>query len=209
MGRTRRIFTRDFKIDIINQVQAGKPIGQVARENDLHPTLVNRWKREYAENPEKAFSGRGNPYKDTARFAELERLVGRLYAEKDLLMKALETLGKQNNDERKKRHGGEIHHDQRGRQAATDTQPALRGPSCRVWFPEYPRSALLPLRISQVPAHALRPELLGGRILWLPLASGPFPRPVGHRHRRSPLKWPELDGLASPGPFLMSPKHRT
>ncbi len=102
MGRTRRIFTRDFKIDIINQVQAGKPIGQVARENDLHPTLINRWKREYSQYPEKAFGGHGNPYKDTARIAELERLVGRLYAEKDLLKKALETLGKQNNDERKK-----------------------------------------------------------------------------------------------------------
>ena len=102
MGRTRRIFTRDFKVEIVNQILAGKPIGQVARENELHPTMIMRWKREYSQNPEKAFSGHGNAYKDTARIAELERLVGRLYAENEFLKKVSETLGKRNQDEKKR-----------------------------------------------------------------------------------------------------------
>ncbi len=102
MVRRRRIFSREFKIDIVNQLLAGKLVSQVGRENDLHPTLITRWKREYAENPEKAFSGHGNAYKDTARIAELERLVGKLYSENEFLRKALETLGKQNGDEREK-----------------------------------------------------------------------------------------------------------
>ena len=102
MARTRRIFSREFKIDIVNQLLAGKPVSQVGRENDLHPTLITRWKREYTENPEKAFSGHGNAYKDTARIAELERLVGRLYAENEFLKKVSETLGKRNQDEKKR-----------------------------------------------------------------------------------------------------------
>jgi len=102
MGRTRRIFSRDFKVEIVNQLLAGKPIGQVARENDLHPTMITRWKREFSHNPEKAFSGHGNAYKDTARIAELERLVGRLYAENEFLKKVSETLGKRNQEEKKR-----------------------------------------------------------------------------------------------------------
>ncbi len=103
MGRTRRIFSRDFKIDIVNQLLAGKPVTQVGRENDLHPTLITRWKREYSQNPEKAFRGHGNAYKDTARIAELERLVGQLYAEVEFLKKVSETLEKRNQEERKRK----------------------------------------------------------------------------------------------------------
>jgi len=40
-----------------------------------------------AENPEKAFSGNGNQYKDQARIAELERLLGQAHAEIELLKK--------------------------------------------------------------------------------------------------------------------------
>ena len=53
----------------------------------MHQTLVARWKKEYIYNPEKAFSGPGHPYKDQARIAELERMAGKLYAEKMFLKK--------------------------------------------------------------------------------------------------------------------------
>ena len=57
-----------------------------------HLTLVAWWKKEFKENPEKAFSGPGHPYKDQAKVAELERMVGRLYAENQFLKKILETF---------------------------------------------------------------------------------------------------------------------
>jgi transposase len=72
---------------IISQIESGISIAQVARENGLHPSLVARWKREYLDNPEKAFNGSGNPFKDQARIAELERMVGQLYAETLFLKK--------------------------------------------------------------------------------------------------------------------------
>jgi hypothetical protein len=40
------------------------------------------------EDPENAFSGNGNKYKDQARIAELERLLGQAYAEIELSKKA-------------------------------------------------------------------------------------------------------------------------
>ena len=81
---TARILADGRPFDIAAQLLAGKPISQVARENDLHPTLITRWKREYTQNPEEAFSGYGNAYQDSARISELERLVGQLYAEVDI-----------------------------------------------------------------------------------------------------------------------------
>jgi hypothetical protein len=42
-----------------------------------------------AENPEKAFSGNGNQYKDQARIAELEKLFGQAHAKIELLKKKL------------------------------------------------------------------------------------------------------------------------
>jgi transposase len=83
-------YTREFKLSIVAQVEAGTPAAQVARENGLAPEMVARWKREYKQNPEKAFSGPGHPYKDQAKMAELERLCGRLYAENEFLKKTIE-----------------------------------------------------------------------------------------------------------------------
>jgi transposase len=69
-------YDRDFKISVLAELDAGKPLAQVALENGIHPSLPCRWKTELAENPEKAFRGKGNKYKDPARIAELERLLG-------------------------------------------------------------------------------------------------------------------------------------
>ena len=86
MKKTRRRYDRDFKISILAELDAGKPLAQVAREYGIHPSLPCRWKTELAENPEKAFRGNGNKYKDQARIAELERLLGQAHAEIDLVV---------------------------------------------------------------------------------------------------------------------------
>lgn len=102
MGKPRKSYTRDFKISLINQVLSGSSVNSVSRENGIHPSLLTRWKREYEKNPENAFSGNGNAYKDQARLAELERLVGKLYAENDFLKKVLDRLGKRVQEEKGK-----------------------------------------------------------------------------------------------------------
>ena len=85
MVRRKPTYIREFKLAILAQVNNGVPVAQVVRENGLHPQLVFRWKNEYLQDPEKAFAGPGNPYKDQAKIAELERMVGRLYSENEFL----------------------------------------------------------------------------------------------------------------------------
>ena len=103
MGKTRRRrYTREFKISIIREFESGKNLAQLSRENNLHPTMISRWRHEYQKDPESAFSGNGNTYKEAARNQELERLVGKLYAENDFLKKALSALEKRVQEEKVK-----------------------------------------------------------------------------------------------------------
>jgi transposase len=100
--KTRRQYIRDFKIAVVRDIEIGKSLAQVSRENGIHPSLIAKWKRDYFENPENAFRGNGMAYKEEARMAELERLVGQLYAENEFLKKALRTLESRILEERKR-----------------------------------------------------------------------------------------------------------
>ena len=51
----RRGFTRDFKLQVVREVEFGKSVAQVAREYQLHPTMINRWRREHERYAELAF----------------------------------------------------------------------------------------------------------------------------------------------------------
>lgn len=103
MQGIRRKYTQEFKLGIIRELDSGKTLAEVCRENVIHPAMVSRWRKEYEKDPEHAFSGHGNTYKEQARIAELERLVGQLYAEREFLKKALTALQKNAQEERKKR----------------------------------------------------------------------------------------------------------
>lgn len=89
MAIKRRQFTRDFKLQILREIEAGKSVAQASREHQLHPTLISKWQNQQAKYAEKAFAGNGNPYQDEARVADLERMVGQLTMENALLKKAL------------------------------------------------------------------------------------------------------------------------
>lgn len=82
----RRTFSREFKQDILRQLEH-RSTAEVCREHNLLPTLVDRWKREQRDYPKAAFRGRGKMYKLEAQLAERDRLIGQLYAENALLKK--------------------------------------------------------------------------------------------------------------------------
>lgn len=91
MSLKRRIFTKDFKLQVIRQVQAGKSIAQAAREHDLHPNLISKWQKLHDQYAQNAFQGNGHAYTEEAKVAELERLIGQLTIENSLLKKVLQT----------------------------------------------------------------------------------------------------------------------
>jgi transposase len=88
----RRSFTRDFKLQIIREVEAGKSQAQAAREYQITENTISKWRKQHHRYNDRAFAGRGHAYTDEARLAELERMVGRLTMENDLLKKLLQKL---------------------------------------------------------------------------------------------------------------------
>lgn len=101
MGKTRRKYTREFKLSVIREMESGVSVSELARKHNIHPALPGRWKKEYYEDPDNSFSGNGNTYKLEARNAELERLVGQLYAENEFLKKAISNLEKFKKEEKR------------------------------------------------------------------------------------------------------------
>ena len=88
----RRTFTREFKVQVVREIEAGKTQAQVAREYQITDNTISKWRRELRQYKERAFAGRGHAYTDEARVNELERMVGRLTMENDFLKKLLAKL---------------------------------------------------------------------------------------------------------------------
>jgi transposase len=87
-----RTFSREFKLEVVRQVEAGeRRPAQVCREHNLADGVLWRWRREYAARGEAAFAP---PTADSAegrerRIAELERFCGQLALENAILKKGL------------------------------------------------------------------------------------------------------------------------
>ena len=89
MSLKRRVFTKEFKQQILHQVRAGKSIAQASREHDLHPNLIAKWQKLHEQYAQNAFQGNGHAYTQEAKIAELERLIGQQTVEISLLKKVL------------------------------------------------------------------------------------------------------------------------
>lgn len=83
----RRRFTNEFKIQVVREYLGGMASrAAVARQYDIAPDQIKAWQKRYEEGKLTEQPG-GDPglYR---RIAELERMVGRLALENDLLKKA-------------------------------------------------------------------------------------------------------------------------
>jgi transposase len=89
MGLKQRQFSREFKLRVLREIEAGKSLAQASRQHQVHPTLIGRWRKRHRQYGEKAFAGNGQAYQEEARLAELERMIGQLTLENALLKKAL------------------------------------------------------------------------------------------------------------------------
>ncbi len=90
-----RVHTREFKLSIVRQLASGeKRHAQICREHNLASSVVSRWRTEYDQHGEAAFSrpATSEPPSLEAKIAELERFCGQLALENTLLKKALGKL---------------------------------------------------------------------------------------------------------------------
>ncbi len=92
MAQKRRKFSAEFKLDTVMEGLRGqKSIAQLCRERDITEALYYQWKQRFEDQALQIFEDqRQHPTSDDKdqRIAELERMVGRLTMENEVLKKA-------------------------------------------------------------------------------------------------------------------------
>lgn len=86
----RRQFSREMKIAVVREVEAGLSLAEASRRYEVHPNLIRKWRDLYRENGDRAFAGHGNAYREEATIAALERKIGQLTMENEFLKKLIE-----------------------------------------------------------------------------------------------------------------------
>lgn len=94
--RTRRRFTREFKMEAVQlgEKRDGK-VTEVVNNLGIHPVLLHRWIREYSDDPEYAFPGQGKLKTPDEELYNLRKENKDLKEERDILKKALSIFSKQ------------------------------------------------------------------------------------------------------------------
>jgi transposase len=96
MGKPRRLFTREFKVEAVKLVtEQGRSFAEAAADLGIAENLLRKWKKALYAEGDQAFPGKGNL---PALEEELRRLRTdnkRLQMERDILKKATAFFAKE------------------------------------------------------------------------------------------------------------------
>ena len=91
----RRKFDREFKEDAIRLiVDGGRPVREVARDLGIHENMLSRWKKEYLQDKEHSFPGKGHMKPHEEELFKLKRRIADLEEDRAILKKALAIFSK-------------------------------------------------------------------------------------------------------------------
>lgn len=98
MAKKRKNYSAQFKAKVaLEAIQGVKTVPDLASQYEVHPTMINGWKRQLLENASELFEsakGHGKPESDTqAQINELYRQIGQLKVERDFLAECSAKLG--------------------------------------------------------------------------------------------------------------------
>jgi len=87
----RRTYSKQFKLDVIQQSYQRSNIRELADELGIDPGLIYAWRSKYKKQPQQAFPGKGIPSRtpDQKELAELKKELADVRMERDILKKAM------------------------------------------------------------------------------------------------------------------------
>lgn len=89
--KKRRTYSAEFKLDTVMEgLQGKKSIAQICRERGIKDTLYYKWRDIFLERASGIFASPSDKEQQekAERIAELERMVGKLAMENEVLKKA-------------------------------------------------------------------------------------------------------------------------
>ena len=96
----KRQFSRDFKLSVLKDLETMR-LTEVCRTHNIAPSTVSGWRKDYEANPKEAFKGKGHIWKEDAKIAQYERIIGQQCVEIAFLKKVYERLKQQVAEERR------------------------------------------------------------------------------------------------------------
>ena len=90
----RKKYTSEFKTKIVLAVLSEKmSVTQASKKYKIKPQVISRWKTEFLEKAPQVFSIKNNAQTDSEeKIEELERMVGKLTMQLEILKKASQML---------------------------------------------------------------------------------------------------------------------
>ena len=93
--RARKRYDRQFKVDAVRMItDGGHTIAAVSRELGVARSQLQRWKREFQEQPEYAFPGKGRISGENKELEDLRKELARVKEEREILKKAIAVFSK-------------------------------------------------------------------------------------------------------------------
>ncbi len=87
---SKRSFTPEYKKEIIRLItDHGKKIGKVARDIEVSETSIRKWIKQYSENGDNAFPGKGKLRPEDEEMRRLKKELADLKEENEILKKAM------------------------------------------------------------------------------------------------------------------------
>lgn len=94
MKAKRTKHSSSFKARVaIEALQERESISELARKYEIHPGMINRWKKEFLDRAPEVFSKPDTAKKPDADLEKLYAKIGQLEMEKEFLKKNLKKLG--------------------------------------------------------------------------------------------------------------------
>jgi len=98
MSNKRKQYSPQFKAKVaLDAIRGEKTISELASQYEVHPTVINNWKRQLLEDASNLFDkgSETNKAKETqqAQIDELYRQIGQLKVERDFLANRSAQLG--------------------------------------------------------------------------------------------------------------------
>lgn len=96
MSRVRKAYPKEFKLMSVELSNTRSDLTALAKELDIKPSLLYRWRKEYSSKPGTTFPGNGKVILTEAEqeVARLKKELRETQMERDILKKAVSIFSK-------------------------------------------------------------------------------------------------------------------
>lgn len=93
--RPRKVYDKEFKRETVRLViQGGRKAGELSKDLGINPNVLYRWVRQYKEDSENSFPGKGHQKPAEEELRKLKKELVDVKEERDILKKVVSIFSK-------------------------------------------------------------------------------------------------------------------